>query len=173
MLNLSEALAFIALQTFFADPAETQFRTNMSGESGRGGSKCWPEAIQYLFYTYAVTFAISEVLEDLQEVKLKVHKKEDAYRKGLNESIFRCHNVHSGDEKITLYVYGLSRTSHMVVSHHRENVHIRDLTFESLCQFAKSEDEAYRAPLHNITFNVKNQQLKEPSIRPAWIRVGP
>lgn len=33
MLNMSEAQAFIALQTFFADTAETQFRTNLSGAS--------------------------------------------------------------------------------------------------------------------------------------------
>lgn len=39
MLNISEALAFIALKTFLVDPAETQFRTNLSGASSHGGKR--------------------------------------------------------------------------------------------------------------------------------------
>ena len=40
ILAMSEAQAFIALPTFLADPAETQFRTNLSGGSRRGGINC-------------------------------------------------------------------------------------------------------------------------------------
>ena len=48
ILAMSEAHEFIALSTFLADPAETQFRTNLSGGPRRGGITRWPEAIQYL-----------------------------------------------------------------------------------------------------------------------------
>lgn len=47
-LKIYEAQAFVSLQTFMADPAEIQFRTNRSGGSRYGGITCWPEAIQYL-----------------------------------------------------------------------------------------------------------------------------
>ena len=45
ILAMSEAQVFIALPTFLADPAETQFQTNLSEGSRRGGITCWPEAM--------------------------------------------------------------------------------------------------------------------------------
>lgn len=104
MLNMSEAQAFIDLPTFLADPADTQYRTNLSGVSSHGGMTCWPEAIQDLLRTYATASAMCEGLEDLRNVKQKPDENEDQYRKRLNEAIFRCGNVHSEDKKITVYV---------------------------------------------------------------------
>ena len=66
ILAMSEAQAFIALQTFLDDPAETQFRTNISGDSRRGGITCWPEVIQYLLRAYANAAAMWEALESLR-----------------------------------------------------------------------------------------------------------
>ena len=51
MLDMTEAQAFIALPTFLSEPAETQFRTNLSGASRHGGITCWPEAVQYMLRT--------------------------------------------------------------------------------------------------------------------------
>ena len=150
MLNMSEAQAFIALPTFLADPAETQFRTTLSGASRRGGVTCWPEAVQYLLRTYATAFAMREVLADLRNIKQNANESEESYRKRLNEAIFRCGNVHTEDEKMTLYVDGLSETIRMVVARYRETIHRRDLTFEELCHYAKSEDDAYRARFKHV-----------------------
>ena len=170
MLNMSEAQAFIALPIFLADPAETQFRTNLSGASRHGGVTCWTEAIQYLLRTYATASAMRKFLEDLRNIRQGEDEVEEAYRKRLNECVFRCGNVHSEDEKMTLYVDGLSDTIRMIVARYRESVHRRDLTFESLCHFAKSEDEAYRARLKRPTPTTTNdrQSRRTPSTPNVW-----
>lgn len=67
-------------------------------------------------------------------------------------------NAHSEEDKLNLYVHGLSSTINMVDAHHREIIHRRGLTFEILCHFCKSKDEEYRARIHHITFNVVNKQ---------------
>lgn len=60
-----------------------------------------------------------EVLEDLPNVHQKPHEVEEDYCKCLNEAIFRCANVQSEAEKITLYGDGLSNTIPMVVARYR------------------------------------------------------
>lgn len=50
ILKTVEALA--SLPTFLADPAETQFRTNLSVRSRQGRVTCWLEAVQYILRTY-------------------------------------------------------------------------------------------------------------------------
>lgn len=66
--------------------------------------------------------AIGEVLQDLRNVRQKPEEVEKHYVKHLNESIFQCCNVHSDDEKITLYVDRSSNTIIMVVACYRESV---------------------------------------------------
>lgn len=61
MFNGSEAQEFIALPTFLTDPAETQFRTNLSGASRNGGVVCWTESIEYLLRTYKNASSIPEI----------------------------------------------------------------------------------------------------------------
>lgn len=61
-------------------------------------------------------------------------------------------------EMITLYVDGLSTKLNMVVAHHCETVHCRDLTLESLCHFAKSQYKAYRASLLHIKNSFTSHQ---------------
>ena len=99
MLAMSEAQPFIALSTFLADPAETQFRTNLSGGSRRGGITCSPEAIQYLLRTYATTAAMREALESLRNIRKASTEDEEEYCKRFNQGIFRCGNIHEEDKK--------------------------------------------------------------------------
>lgn len=66
-----------------------------------------------------------EALEKLRNVKEKANKDEDQYRKQLNKAMLKCGNVHSKDEKIILYLDGISTTNNMVVAHHRETFHRR------------------------------------------------
>ena len=145
MLNMSEAQSFIALPMFLEEPAETHFRTTLSGMSRRGGVTCWPEAVQYMLRTYATPTAMREALETLRDVRQENTETEEDYRKRLNVAIHRCGNVHSEDEKMTLYVDGLAPTIRTVVARHRESVNRREMTFEGLAHFARSEDEVVRA----------------------------
>ena len=53
--------------------------------------------------------------------------------------------------KMTYYVDGLNHTIRMVVARHRENVPRRVLTFEGLCHFERSKDDAHRARMEQIS----------------------
>lgn len=151
MLNMSEAQALIALPTFLAGPAETQFRKNLSGVSLHGGITCWPEAILYLLRTYATSYAMREDLEYLRNIRKGANEVEEEDRKRLNDAVFRWRNVQCNDEKMTLYVHRLSDTIRMVAARYLESVHRRDMKFENLTYFAKTDDEAYGAGVRHLT----------------------
>ena len=51
---------------------------------------------------------------------------------------------------MTYYVDGLNETIRMVVARQRENVPWQDLTFEGLCHFSRSEDDAHRVLMEQI-----------------------
>lgn len=44
-LDMSEAQTFVVLPTVLANPAETQFQTNLNGGSRQSGVTCWLESI--------------------------------------------------------------------------------------------------------------------------------
>lgn len=53
----------------------------------------------------------------------------------------------------------------MVVAHHRESAYLREMTFESLFHFAKSQCKAYRSHLHHITSIVTGQRQRRSLIQ--------
>lgn len=93
---------------------------------------------------------------------------EQDHGKLLNNAVFSFGNAHSNDEKMTLYVYGLSNTIYTVVVRYREVVHRRHLPLGSLCHYARSED-AYHAHFMNFACSLPTNQacgvlLPSPSI---------
>lgn len=111
MINMSEAQAFISLPTFLDDPSETQFHIDLNGASCHDCVASWTESKQYLSLIYAARCAMRIVIEDLRNIRRNEDDKEDEYRKRLNEAKLVCGKVHSEEEKITLYVDGLSPNS--------------------------------------------------------------
>lgn len=83
-----------------------------------------------------------QVLEDLPKFLQGESAVEVEYRKLFNEADFRCGNVLSEDEKITIYIHGVLETIRTVVARSRERIYSSELTFEGLAHFAKSEDKA-------------------------------
>lgn len=140
MLNIYERAAFIAMPSFLAEKAETQFRTNLRRASRYEGIRCSPKAIQQLLPTCAAALAIRKVLEDLRNITWGESEVEEDYRKIVNLAAFRCGNVENEDRKIDLYVDGLSNTIRTVVARYRESVHRCELASKSLAHFVKSED---------------------------------
>lgn len=67
----------------------------------------WNEAVLYLLQRYAVSNSIREAIPTLMDVTLKPGEKEVEYWSKLNKDAARCANVHTTDEKMTLYVDGL------------------------------------------------------------------
>lgn len=140
MLKMSEALP-----TFLVDLADTHFRTNFSGASHRGGVTCWPEAVKYLVRTYGTPSAMREDLYDIRTIEQQDNELKESYRKRFNNAFHRCCNEHCEEEKITIYMEGVSETTRIIVARHLESVPRRDLTFEDITHFARSEDEAFHA----------------------------
>lgn len=69
---------------------------------------CWPEAIQYLLRTYATSGAIHAAIVALSDTRKKSDEHERVYGTRLTTAASRFGNVHSSDDKITLYVDGLN-----------------------------------------------------------------
>lgn len=123
ILNMSEAEYSITFPTFLFNPAETQFRINLSKASSHGGIVYWPKSQHYIFRTDASTSAVRHVLKDLFKVKQKADEKEKQCLKRFNEATFKWVNVHSEDEKTKLYVDGLSPRNNIVLTPRRKSVH--------------------------------------------------
>lgn len=83
-----------------------------------------------------------EVLEHLSNIRWDETEVEEEYRKKLNQAVFGCGNIYSADEKITLYINGLSGTIRTVVARYHESVHRCKPTFETIAHFTKFEDQA-------------------------------
>lgn len=143
-LRISEAQAFVALPHFLRKLALEQYRA-VSGSlnADEGGVTSWPEAVQYLLRSYATSNAIRGAILDLRDVTQKDRETEVEYSSRLNNAAIRCGNVHSMDDKMTLYVDGLDKTIKSLVARHRER-HPR-IRFLELIQFAQAEGDAVRA----------------------------
>lgn len=150
MLSMSEAQAFISFPTFLAKAGDTQFRTRLGGASRHRRITCRPEAIQHFLRTYASASAMRKVLEHLRNIGQVEKVVKEEYEDRLNQTVFRCGNVHRENEKIAVYIDNPFDIIRTVVACYCESVHRRELTFESLAHFAKSEDEPYCAQRRQI-----------------------
>lgn len=83
-----------------------------------------------------------EELENLRSIRQHDDKLEESYRKHSNQAIRSCGNFHEDDEKMTMFIDGLSKTIQAMVARRRESVPRRYLTFEDLLHFSRSEYEA-------------------------------
>lgn len=86
-----------------------------------------------------------ERLENLRSVSQRDEELEKAYRKCFNKAVHRFGNATDLDEKMKLYIDGLSKIIRTIAARNRESVPRRERTFEDLVHFASSEDEAVRA----------------------------
>lgn len=81
MSCMSKASALIALYTSLADRDKTQYRINLSGGSQQMGITCWPEAVQYLLYSYADATTMREVPDGFRKIRRNEDEAEELYRK--------------------------------------------------------------------------------------------
>lgn len=139
MFNMSESPTIIALTTFRAETAERQFCKNLSGVSHYCGITCFQKAIKDLRSTYVTSSEISEVLEDLYNIRQGEAELEEEYCKRLNQAVFRRGNIHMDDEKINAYINALSDSIRTVAGRYCQSVHFHELNFKSFAHFVKSE----------------------------------
>lgn len=120
-----------------------------------------------------------EVLEYLRNIGQGEIEVAEEYRKRLKKAVLRCGNVQSKDEKINLYIDGLSGTTGKMVRRYQESVHRREMIFESLAHFKKAKYEAYRARGIHITQGkvllcatcTIHRSLRRPNIQTASKKV--
>lgn len=145
MLNMREVQDFAALPNVLSETVETQFRTNLSGESHCRGVIFCLKALQYRFRTYATPTAMWNALENLHSMHKRDDELEEGYLKRFHGAIHRCGNVLEDNEKMTLYIDGLMTTTRTIVASYRERVPSHDMTFQELTHFSSSYNEAVRA----------------------------
>lgn len=107
----------------------------------------WPEAVQYLLRSYATSNAIRAAILALRDIAQRPLEDEEEYSSRLNKAAIRCGNVHSTDEKITLFIDGLSPAIKSLVARYRERH--GHMTYLELVHFAQAEGDAVRAQTRN------------------------
>ncbi|CAN8070507.1 unnamed protein product [Agarophyton chilense] len=153
-LEMSEPQAFLSLPHFLKGFALEQYRSVCGSlTADEGGVTSWPEAVQYLLRSYSTSNAIRQAILDLRDVTQKPEKGEAKYNSRLNKASVRCGNVHSTEDKTTLYIDGLDQSIKSLVARYRGK-HGR-VSFLELVQFAKAEGDAVRArgsPRRSVAF---------------------
>ncbi|CAN8069068.1 unnamed protein product, partial [Agarophyton chilense] len=132
-----------------------------------GGVTSRPRAVQYLLRSYATSNAIRQAILDLRDVTLKPEEGEVEYNSRLNKASVRCVNVHSTEDKITLYIDGLDPSINSLVARYREK-HGR-VFFLELVQFEKAERDAARArgsPRRSVAFGTSMVDSRDSSLAP-------
>ena len=141
---MSEAQAYIALPYFLRGHAEEQFNSVRGASSSKqGGVTCWPEAVQYLLRSYATATSIQEAILDLRDIRQRPGETETEFSTRLNTSFYRCGNVHSVEEKATMFVDGLDPVIKTLVAQRREDS--RRMPYSELVQYARAEGDSHRA----------------------------
>ena len=120
-LAMSEDQAYIALPFFLEGEAKIHYEAVLDTISeGEGGVTCWPEAVQYLLRSYATANHIRAAVLALRDVRHHPTEDEQTYSGRLAKAEIRCGNIHTQDEKKTLFIDGLLSAIKAIVSRHRE-----------------------------------------------------
>ena len=171
-LGMSEGQAFMALPKFLSKTASTQYRARQHGGSS-GGITCWPEAVQYLLRTYATPSAIRKATSDLRSVQQLENEDESAYAARVSEAAYRCGNVLTEDEKMTIFVDGLQPEIRTTVARYREDQPRYEMTLERLIHHAQDEGDALRARISAEQSRNNNRQLAPLTIRLQSSKTSP
>ena len=138
---------------------------------GEGGVTCWPEAVQYLLRSYAAANHIRAAVLALRDVRQHPTGDEQKYSGRLAKAEIRCGNIHTQDEKKTLFIDGLLPAIKAIVSRHRET-HDEEAYLE-LLQHAQAEGDTYRARLREgrrpsttpLVASSKGPKVSKPALR--------
>ena len=145
-LAMSEGQLIVCLPHLLTKNAAQNYRYS-SNNSGSGNTLRWPEAVQYLLRTYATEQAIREAVEQFENLRQASNEDEHAFASRVGVAAYRCGNVHTDIEKITVFVNGLLPAIRSVVSRFRREQPRYSLTFDRIVSYARDEGDSYRARL--------------------------
>ena len=118
---MSEEQAYIALPFFLKGAAKSHFDSAMGTTSeGEGGVTCWPEAMQFLLRSFATANNIRAAVLALRDVRQHPQEDEQTYSGSLAKAEVRCGNIHTQDEKKTLFIDGLLPATKAIISRRHE-----------------------------------------------------
>lgn len=143
-IRMTEGQAYTALPFFLRGQAEDQFNAvSGSARAAEGGITCWPEAVQFLLRSYATNTNTHEAILALRHTQQKPGETETDYSARLLNAFKRCGNVYSGEEKITMFIDGLSPAIRPLVANRREDrLHA---PYPEIVHYAKAEGDALPA----------------------------
>ena len=143
-LDMNEAQAYIAVPYFLKGFALDQYQAVKDAYSAnKGAVSCWSETVQYLLISYVTSNAIREATLSLRDMRQNSGETEMQYSNRLNHAELRCGNIHSLEEKMTMFVNGLDPAIEPLVARNRES-HPK-ITHLELVHFARDEENANRA----------------------------
>ena len=97
----------------------------------------WPAAVEHLLSTYATSSAIREASNKLHDIRQLATEEETDFAARVNDSTYRCGNVHDETAKITFFINGLNPVIRSIVARYRESQPRRSLTFDAVVLFAR------------------------------------
>lgn len=138
--KLSDAQAIVVLPTFPVEFAKSQYETVVELVSTEGGGvSSWPEAVQYLWRSYAESFHINGTIDNLQEMRRRASKKDCLFPARLNKEITRCVNVHAPAEKITPFIVAFHPTNRLIVARFRASS--QNISYLDYIDYAQHEKD--------------------------------
>ena len=169
-LEMSEGQAYLALPHFLRGMAEAEFRS--TADTPVGGVTCWPEAVNYLLRSYATNEAIQTALLALRDVRQRDGETELDYNTRLNKAERRCGNPHTVEDRITIFIDGLTPAVKPLVYRYREEN--PSATYLQVLQKARAEGEARRAatPQRRASPLLSPRKLSPQVRQPALRRPG-
>lgn len=103
---MSESQLVVCLPQLLTKNAAQHFRS-ASSHSRYGGLVCWTDAVKYLLRTYGTEQAIHEAVEHLKNIMQASNEDETSFASRVGVDAYRCGNVHTNAEKISIFVNGL------------------------------------------------------------------
>ena len=105
--RLSEGAALLICPSFLDGDAKESYENNFDLPPDEGGFTTWPQAVQFLLWTFAKDAYIEEALARLDELRQDPDEKEVAYAKRLRKQTRRCGSVFSEQDMINRFIRDL------------------------------------------------------------------
>lgn len=142
-LEISEGQLMVFLPYLQTSSVGYEYQATENGSrSGKvGGIVHWRKALQHPLRTYAAEQAITEALDDFEDVFQTENESETSFVARFNNKVYRYGNVHAEDDKIDLYIKGLLPMLMTIVQFFRNETQHSEPRMERIGQFSREVGE--------------------------------
>lgn len=104
-IDINEGQLMVYIPHMLNKTATRKYRSN-SSENRANVLEYWSEAMQYFLRAYSTDSAIREAPEHLENIRRNTNETENSYESRIGDADYRCGNVHTDDEKISIFTKG-------------------------------------------------------------------